>query len=125
MMGAVAAAAYNLTFQLGFATTQICEAVAVSVQTLLAREIADTKSSSPFVRRKSVDFLIKVSTAVGGGVAVLLSLVTYLQKKSILSGLTTNPIVQDAAAQIFPVVLITQGKEKKYQILTKENVSNV
>ena len=30
------AAAYNLTFQLGFATTQLCEAVAVAVQTLLA-----------------------------------------------------------------------------------------
>jgi putative MATE family efflux protein len=36
MLGSVAAAAYNLTFQLGFATTQICEAVAVAVQTLLA-----------------------------------------------------------------------------------------
>jgi putative MATE family efflux protein len=36
MLGPVAAAAYNLTFQLGFATTQICEAVAVAVQTMLA-----------------------------------------------------------------------------------------
>jgi hypothetical protein len=36
LLGPVAAAAYNLTFQLGFATTQICEAVAVAVQTLLA-----------------------------------------------------------------------------------------
>jgi len=40
LLGSVAAAAYNLTFQLGFATTQICEAVAVAVQTLLAREMA-------------------------------------------------------------------------------------
>jgi len=36
LLGSVATAAYNLTFQLGFATTQICEAVAVAVQTLLA-----------------------------------------------------------------------------------------
>lgn len=36
LLGPVAAAAYNLTFQLGFATTQLCEAVAVAVQTLLA-----------------------------------------------------------------------------------------
>ena len=42
----MAAAAYNLTFQLGFATTQICESVAVAVQTLLAREVARGKSSS-------------------------------------------------------------------------------
>jgi len=40
LLGSVAAATYNLTFQLGFATTQICEAVAVAVQTLLAREMA-------------------------------------------------------------------------------------
>jgi hypothetical protein len=40
LLGSVAAAAYNLTFQLGFATTQICESVAVAVQTLLAREIS-------------------------------------------------------------------------------------
>lgn len=36
LLGSVSAAAYNLTFQLGFATTQICEAVAVAVQTLMA-----------------------------------------------------------------------------------------
>jgi putative MATE family efflux protein len=36
LLGSVSAAAYNLTFQLGFATTQLCEAVAVAVQTLLA-----------------------------------------------------------------------------------------
>jgi len=42
LLGSVAAAAYNLTFQLRFATTQICEAVAVAVQTLLAREMAAT-----------------------------------------------------------------------------------
>jgi Na+-driven multidrug efflux pump len=40
LLGSIAAAAYNLTFQLGFATTQICESVAVAVQTLLAREIS-------------------------------------------------------------------------------------
>lgn len=35
MLGSVAAAAYNLTFQLGFATTQICEAVAVELLVFL------------------------------------------------------------------------------------------
>ena len=47
LLGSVAAAAYNLTFQLGFATTQICESVAVAVQTLLAREISGGEGESP------------------------------------------------------------------------------
>lgn len=46
LLGSVAAAAYNLTFQLGFATTQICEAVAVAVQTLLAREMGANEMGS-------------------------------------------------------------------------------
>jgi hypothetical protein len=35
----VAAAAYNLTFQVGFATTQLCESIAIALQTLIAREL--------------------------------------------------------------------------------------
>lgn len=36
----VAAAAYNLTFQIGFATTQLCESIAIALQTLIAREMS-------------------------------------------------------------------------------------
>ncbi|KAL3922730.1 MAG: hypothetical protein SGILL_002050 [Bacillariaceae sp.] len=108
LMGSVSAAAYNLTFQLGFATTQICEAVAVAVQTLLARELADDKSHSPAVKAKVVRHLINTSLWIGGGVATVLSLTTYLQKDSVLRGLTTNMNVQKAAAAIFPAVLTTQ-----------------
>jgi len=39
ILGAVGAAAYNLTFQLGFATTQICESVAIACQTMIAKEV--------------------------------------------------------------------------------------
>lgn len=42
--------------------------------------------------------------------ATTLSLTTYLQRTSILNGLTTNPAVRTAAASIFPAVLVTQGK---------------
>ena len=64
LFGPVAAAAYNLTFQLGFATTQICEAVApaaAAVQTLLAREIADETSRSSHIRSKAIRYLINGS----------------------------------------------------------------
>jgi len=108
LSGAVSAAAYQLTFQLGFATTQICEAVAVAVQTLLARELADNKSHSPAVKAKIVRHLINTSLLIGGTVATALSCTTYFQKSSVLRGLTTNVAVQKAAAAIFPAVLITQ-----------------
>ena len=38
-LGAVASAAHNLCFQLGVATTQLCESLAIATQTLLAREL--------------------------------------------------------------------------------------
>lgn len=41
----VGAAAYNLTFQVGFATTQLCEAIAIALQSLIARELGLLKSS--------------------------------------------------------------------------------
>ena len=108
LLGSVASAAYNLTFQLGFATTQICEAVAVAVQTLLAREMADTSTHTPQVRSALLRHLINTSVGFGATVATTLSLSTYLRRDWILAGLTTNPAVQTAAAAIFPAVLATQ-----------------
>eukprot|EP00532_Pseudo-nitzschia_australis_P017296 CAMPEP_0168246166 /NCGR_PEP_ID=MMETSP0141_2-20121125/189_1 /TAXON_ID=44445 /ORGANISM="Pseudo-nitzschia australis, Strain 10249 10 AB" /LENGTH=564 /DNA_ID=CAMNT_0008181807 /DNA_START=110 /DNA_END=1804 /DNA_ORIENTATION=- len=107
-LGAVAAAAYNLTFQLGFATTQICEAVAVAVQTLLARELADSQTHSPAIKAKLIRHLINTSLILGGGVASALSFTTFLQRDSILRGLTTNLAIREASTVIFPAVLLTQ-----------------
>lgn len=108
LLGSVAAAAYNLTFQLGFATTQICEAVAVAVQTLLARELADTKSHDPTTRAKLVRHLTNFSVGLGGLVATVLSLSTWWRREWIIKSLTTNLDIQAAATGIFPVVLLTQ-----------------
>eukprot|EP00548_Thalassiothrix_antarctica_P014567 CAMPEP_0194177014 /NCGR_PEP_ID=MMETSP0154-20130528/10864_1 /TAXON_ID=1049557 /ORGANISM="Thalassiothrix antarctica, Strain L6-D1" /LENGTH=464 /DNA_ID=CAMNT_0038891441 /DNA_START=1044 /DNA_END=2435 /DNA_ORIENTATION=+ len=108
LLGSVAAATYNLTFQLGFATTQICEAIAVAVQTLLAREMADTTSHSRSVRSKLIQHLVSGSIIVGGGIAVLLSSVTFWQRHSVLKGLTTSMEIQNLCKSIFPIVLMTQ-----------------
>jgi len=35
----IASAAYNLTFQIGFATTQLCESIAIASQSLIAKEM--------------------------------------------------------------------------------------
>jgi Na+-driven multidrug efflux pump len=127
LLGPIAAAAYNLTFQLGFATTQICESVAVAVQTLLAREIAGgkgasstgseserksaaTTSTAAGMRAMRVRHLINGSVFVGGLVAGSLSLLTFFQREGVLRGLTTDIGVREASAIIFPAVLITQGE---------------
>jgi len=106
LLGPVAAAAYNLTFQLGFATTQICESIAIAVQTLMARELAD--SSDPATRRRATSHLVKSSILAGGLVASSLSLVTYCQRGRVLRGLTTSVAVREACEAIFPAVLVTQ-----------------
>jgi len=112
---------------LGFATTQICESVAVAVQTLLAREIAGgkgasstgsesesksaaTTSTAAGMRAMRVRHLINGSVFVGGLVAGSLSLLTFFQREGVLRGLTTDIGVREASAIIFPAVLITQGE---------------
>ena len=122
LLGTVAAAAYNLTFQLGFATTQICESFAVAVQTLLAREMAGTAGGArdgddddgggSVLRAQRVRHLINGSILVGGIVAGGLSLLTFFQRDGVLRGLTTNAAIREASAAVFPVVLITQGECK-------------
>jgi hypothetical protein len=38
-LGTVPMAAYSLTFNLGFATSQLCESISVAAQCLIARDI--------------------------------------------------------------------------------------
>lgn len=112
LLGSVSAAAYNLTFQLGFATTQICESVAVAVQTLLAREIAggEVKESDvkKNLRARRIRHLINGSILVGGAVAGGLSSLTWFQKEGVLKGLTTDEPIREASRSIFPAVMVTQ-----------------
>ncbi|EKX34934.1 hypothetical protein GUITHDRAFT_118868 [Guillardia theta CCMP2712] len=81
LLGTVSSAAYNICFQLGTATTQICESISVASQSILARE-----STKDDVR----------------------SLFTFLNQRHVLQGLTTDASVQAAAATIMPLVLWTQ-----------------
>lgn len=78
------------------------------------RELADTTSHSPAMRAKIVRHLIHGSMLVGGGVASTLALTTYFNRASILQSLTTNVPVREAAAGIFPAVLVTQGVYSVY-----------
>jgi Na+-driven multidrug efflux pump len=123
LLGAIAAATYNITFQLGFATTQICESIAVAVQTLLARELSsvpDTTATTTSASRRHVNqrvygiqHLIRHSILTGGAVAFFLSFTTYLQQDKVLNGLTSSTAIRTCAKGIFPAVLLTQGEFRR------------
>ena len=122
-LGAVASAAHNLCFQLGVATTQICESLAIAMQTLLARELGRAESSKgaasveagaaggstvgphvPLVRH-----IVKRGLGVGAVTASALAGLTLINRKAVVFGLTTNPEVRAAAVGVLPFVLLCQA----------------
>jgi putative MATE family efflux protein len=105
LLGTVSAAAYNVVFQLGTATTQICESFAVAAQALLARELQGADAAR---KKAAIAHVIKRAILAGGVVSALLSILTWHQQTSVLAGLTSDPAVLAAAAAIMPIVLLTQ-----------------
>jgi len=129
-LGAVSSAAHILCFQLGVVTTQVCESVAIATQTLLAREagaadaaanaaaaaavdadadaLADAVAAAAAPRRAAARHILRRSITIGAAVSALLSLVTYLNRRSVVAGLTTDPSVQAAMVAVLPMVLVCQ-----------------
>ena len=103
-LGAVPMAAYSLTFNLGFATSQLCESISIAVQALLARDMPLT------TERKRIAAGHTMQRALGLGILVsgLLSIATTLNMEKVIAKLTIVPEVRVAAAAIMPVVLATQ-----------------
>lgn len=103
-LGTISMAAYSLTFNLGFATSQLCESVSIAAQSLLARDYPfNTK-----LKLKSAKHIIIRSLVLGFVISGLLSITTLINQDSVLNQLTKSPEVYLAAQQIMPVVLITQ-----------------
>jgi putative MATE family efflux protein len=103
-LGSVAMAAYALTFNLGFATSQLCEAVSVAAQVLIAREVPFNSE----VKKIKVQHVIRRALLAGVLVSGGLSVVTQLDLDRILNKLTNSKEVFEAAKGIMPIVLITQ-----------------
>ena len=103
-LGPVVMAAYSLTFNLGFATSQLCESVSIAAQALLARDVPFTTPK----KKASAAHIIIRALQVGLLVSGALSVFTVMNQDSILSQLSKSREVQAAAASIMPVVLITQ-----------------
>lgn len=103
-LGTISMAAYSLTFNLGFATSQLCESISIAAQALLARDYPfETK-----MKKESASHVIKRSLLLGLIVSVGLSITTIMNQDGVLSQLTTSPEVHAAAAAVMPVVLATQ-----------------
>lgn len=103
-LGTISMAAYSLTFNLGFATSQLCESISIAAQALLAREY-------PFetqVKKDSVTHVIRRSLLFGFIVSAALSIVTFFNENGVLGELTKSPEVFLAAKAIMPIVLLTQ-----------------
>lgn len=120
LLGVVGAAAYNLTFQVGFATTQLCESIAIAVQSLIARELGVLKaatlasaSGTASIReveeaRGNLWHLIKRGCVLGAMVSGGLSVVTLCSKSTVMRGLTSDLSVQATALAVFPLVMACQ-----------------
>ena len=119
-LGAVASAAHNLCFQLGVATTQLCESIAIATQTLLARELSLATKPPPAegelegdsaARRARVAarHVVLRSLSFGAAVAGSVSLITLLNRRSVVDGLTTLTAVREAAYGVMPLVLVCQA----------------
>ena len=122
-LGAVASSAHNLCFQLGVATTQLCESIGLATQTLLARELSqasgttseggdapcETDGTAPSARTVArARHVLSRGLALGMAVASALSMVTFANRRGVVAGLTTIPEVRAAACAVMPLVLLCQ-----------------
>lgn len=103
-LGTVPMAAYSLTFNLGFATSQLCEAVSIAAQALLAKDMPLDSQR----KKASAAHVIKRALQAGVAVSSLLSVFTFYNQNGVLNQMTKSPEVRAAAAAVMPVVLITQ-----------------
>ena len=103
-MGTVVMAAYSLTFSIAFAGSQVCEAISIASQALIARNI-------PFNTPERVEaarHVIYRSVGIGVCISSVLAFLTVLLQNKILNTLTQSHEVYAAAAVVMPAVIATQ-----------------
>lgn len=103
-LGTVPMAAYSLTFNLGFATSNLCEAVSIAAQALLARDVPFTTVK----KQISAAHIIRRALQSGLLASSVLTLATFINQKNVLLQMTKSPEVRAVAATVMPVVLLTQ-----------------
>lgn len=110
----VVAAAYGLTFQLGFATSQVAESLATSTQVLLAQALQAVTGKSgeyafaPLPPRKAAMAVIQRGLQAGLVLSLFLGSATLLLQGRVLEALTSDGAVQATARAAMPCVLLVQ-----------------
>eukprot|EP01032_Pedospumella_encystans_P026751 gene26751-30231_t len=104
-LGTIAMAAHSLSFNLAFTSSQLCEAISIAAQALLARYVPFHKSS---VRKDAARHVIYRALGVGVVISSALTLLTYLNQHRLLRVLTTSEEVRAAVVAVMPMVLATQ-----------------
>jgi len=107
--GAIVSAAYSLTFQLGFATSQVAESLATSTQVLLAQALRDDGSFAPLSTSRSARQVVLRGLQAGLMLSAALGLATFVAKDNVLRFLTTSGQVQALAGAVMPWVLVAQA----------------
>lgn len=108
LQGAVVSGAYALTFQLGFATSQIAESLATSTQVLLAQSLRG-ESDSFCSRRVAASHVVKRGLQLGLGLSVALAAATVAGQRGLLGLMTSDGAVRATAAAAMPWVLAAQA----------------
>lgn len=104
-LGTAIMAAYSLTFNLGSGTSQLCEAIAIASQALIARYFPFNDEPE---RLDATRHIVRRSLALGLLISTGLAALTYVYQDRILNALTRSPEVHAAAAAVMPVVLVSQ-----------------
>jgi putative MATE family efflux protein len=103
-LGTMPMAAYSLSYSLMFVASQLCDALAISSQSLLARDMPLDSDA----KRKSAKHVISRALQSGLGVSLLLAAIMGLAKNSLLGYMTQSSEVRDMASSVMPLVMLNQ-----------------
>jgi putative MATE family efflux protein len=103
-LGTVPMAAYSLTFNLGFTASQLCEAISIASQALLARDIPFDDDKKKF----AAAHVIRRTLLSGMAVSASLALTTLFNLDKVLGKMTKTPEIRIAAREVMPIVLLAQ-----------------
>jgi len=112
LQGVSVAAAYTLTFQLGFATSQVAESLATSSQVMLAQALQPKKAEElafpPLQRAEAARRIVQRGLQIGLGLSAVLGFGTLLAQRSILAAMTSDMYVRQLVTLVMPAVLLAQ-----------------
>jgi len=110
--GPVVAGAYSLTFQLGFATSQVAESLATSTQVLLAQALRKDQESQAFAPLSTAEagrHVVVRGLQAGLALSLLLGTATLLFQGSVLRLMTSDALVRATASGAMLWVLLAQA----------------